>query len=77
MTESPYRPVACALHDRYERAIVTRAPTTLSWQDEGQQKRERVLVLALETSQGEEFLCFEDHLQRSYRIRLDCIHLLD
>lgn len=74
MTEGPYQPVACALYDRYERAILTRTPTSLSWEEDGFRKREPVLVLALETSQGEEFLHFEDHLHRRYRIRLDRVH---
>lgn len=77
MTDRPYQPVACALYDRYERAILTRAATTLSWKEDGVHKQDRVTVLGLETSQGEEFLCFEDALHRSHRVRLDRICLLD
>ena len=73
----PYKPIACALYDRYERAILTRSGLTISWREGDLWREDKVLVLALETAEGQEFLGFEDTKHRRHRVRLDAIHLLD
>lgn len=76
MTE-PYKPIPCALYDRYERAILTRSLLMISWREDGRQRQDRVHVLALETAEGQEFLDFKDGGQRRHRVRLDAIRVLD
>ena len=73
----PYKPIACALYDRYERAILARSPLTLSWREDGRKLRDTVVVLALETAEGQEFLSFADGEHHQHRVRLDAVHILD
>lgn len=77
-TKKPYTPIACTQYDRYERAMITRLPLAISWQeDDGQRHQDLVVVRALETVKGQEFLDFEDRGQHRHRVRLDAICLLD
>jgi len=73
----PYKPIACASYDRYERAILTRSPLTLSWREGELWQQDVVVALTLETVEGQEFLGFEDRGHRRHRIRLDAIRILD
>jgi len=73
----PYQPIACALYDRLERAIVTRSGLNIRWCEGSLQRQDRVTILTLETASGEEFLGFEDHAGCRYRVRLDAIHFVD
>ena len=71
-----YIPVACALHDRYERAIIERKTVFARWQDAGSWHSGSIHPLAVETVEGEEFLTFRaDGV--TLRVRLDRIHLPD
>ncbi len=71
-----YRPIPCALHDRYERAVITRAPLTLRWYEGAHTHTDTVRALALATEQGEEFLSFEDSAGATHHVRLDAIRLI-
>lgn len=73
----PYTPIACALYDRYERAILTRSPLTISWREADLWHQDTVVALALETAEGQEFLSFEDRGRQRHRARLDAIRFLD
>lgn len=76
-----YEPVACALHDEYESAIMRRQKLTISWMDDAGRRREEVILpIDLRTCEGEEFLiaCLEDTSDDPLEltIRLDKITLL-
>lgn len=73
----PYKPIACALYDRYERAILTRSALSLSWREHDLWHHDTVFAFALETAEGQEFLGFEDTKHRRHRVRLDAIRLCD
>lgn len=52
-----YRPIACALHDEYELAIMHKKVVTLEWRDEqGREHRRRVLPLDIRVRDGAEYL---------------------
>lgn len=69
-----YRPVDCAVHDRYELAIMRRQCLRLSWRErDGLLRVEVVRALNLETRGGEEFLVFADAADRRRQVRLDRI----
>ena len=69
-----YRQVDCAVHDRYELAIMRRQRLRLSWREQdGLLRIEVVRPLDLETKGGEEFLVFVDAAEARRRVRLDRI----
>lgn len=72
-----YQPIACALHDEYELAVMRGRRVTLVWLDEaGQRQQAHVTPLDLVTRAGEEFLRVQDHNGETLDIRLDRIQSL-
>lgn len=69
--EEPYRPIPCALQDRYERAIITGQPLALDWASGSARLHDRVRILDLETAQGAEYVRFADSHGQIHRVRLD------
>ncbi|HUW98199.1 MAG TPA: hypothetical protein VMV40_05060 [Acidiferrobacter sp.] len=72
-----YQPIACALYDQLERAIITGAKLKLRWHEDSILREERVTALTLETIGGEEFLRFEGGAGRRHRARLDLVRFAD
>ena len=69
-----YRPIACALHDRYEIAVMHRTRLTLCWRGpDGLIHLENLLPQDLETLNGEEFLVASNRTGERLRLRLDRI----
>ena len=70
---SPYRPIDCGLHSRFELAVMRGRPLTLGWrQSDGGLRREPVLPLDLATREGAEYLLVEANGER-LQLRLDRI----
>ncbi len=71
----PYMPIACALHDEYEIAIMHKKRLHLKWKDAaGKRYEESVLAIDIEVKQGEEHLLVKFiHSDICQRIRLDRI----
>jgi len=69
-----YRPIACALHDEYEIAIMRRQKIRITWLDDSGCSHDS-LVLPLDTrvDNGEEFLIAEQESGERLSIRLDRI----
>ena len=54
---SDYTPIACALHDEYEIAVMHRQPLHLCWKEvDGSRGEADVLPVDIEVKNGEEFL---------------------
>ncbi len=77
MDDDVYRPIPCAIQDRYERAIITGQPLALSWPHDDRRVKDHVRILDLETSQGAEYVRFTDSRGRVHRVRLDHARLHD
>lgn len=74
---SPYQPIACAIHDQYEIAIMFKQQIKVKWQDDaGEQHTEEVLPVDLPVKNGEEFLLAERQNDEELCIRLDRVTLL-
>jgi transcriptional antiterminator Rof (Rho-off) len=74
----PYQPIACALHDKYEIAIMFKQHIDITWQDDsGEQHTEKVLPVDLPVKNGEEFLLAKLNDDKELCIRLDRIALVD
>lgn len=72
MPKDDYTPIACALHDEYEIAIMHKAPMRLRWRDaSGTWRHGTVLPLDLVVANGEEFLRFRREDGQEEQIRLD------
>lgn len=69
-----YKPIACALHDKYEVAIMHRQKLRITWLDDSGDSHDS-LVLPLDTrvENGEEFLIAEEEGGERLSIRLDRI----
>ena len=73
-----YIPIACALHDRYELAIMHKTRINISWDDgDGRGHEENVVPTDIVVKNSEEFLLFLDSKGDEQSIRLDHITLLD
>ena len=73
----PYKPIACALHDEYEIAIMHRQKLTITWcDDSGVSHESRVLPLDTRVENGEEFLIAEEEGGERLTIRLDRINII-
>jgi Rho-binding antiterminator len=71
---SDYRPVDCAVHSRYEEAILLRRRLRLRWRAaEGGVREEIVEPLDVVTREGEEFLRLRDGAHQELSVRLDHI----
>ena len=76
MTE-PYQPIACALHDEYEIAIMRKQYLIIKWTDEHGFHTGEVLPEDILVKNREEFLLAKTNKGESLCIRLDKIHLLE
>jgi len=74
----PYQPIACALHDKYEVAIMFNRPIKIKWMDDkGDHHTEKVLPKDILVKNGEEFLIASLHDHGQLCIRLDRITILE
>ena len=72
-----YIPIACALHDEYEIAIMKKSRINIKWLTEsGDSRHEAVLPIDLLVKNKEEFLVAVDRANNELYIRLDKITLL-
>jgi len=70
----PYKPIACALHDEYEIAIMHRQKLTITWLDDnGCSHQSLVLPVDTRVENAEEFLIAEEEGGDRLKIRLDRI----
>ena len=77
MTE-PYQPIACALHDQYEIAIMFKQHIKIKWLDDnGEKHKEKVLPIDLPVRNGEEFLLAKLQGNQEICIRLDRVALIE
>jgi len=73
----PYQPIACALYDEYEIAIMHKKHLTIEWLDDnGNQHTDRVLPIDTLVKNKEEFLLANTQEHKELCIRLDKITLL-
>ena len=71
-----YKPIACALHDEYEIAIMHGRKLRITWLDEsGDSHESRVLPIDTRVENGEEFLIAEEEGGERLTIRLDRIDI--
>lgn len=72
----PYQPIACALHDRYEIAIMFKKHLKIKWHDDnGEPHLEKVMPIDLPVKNGEEFLLAKRENDQEVCVRLDRITL--
>lgn len=71
-----YQPIACALHDEYEIAIMHKQQLNISWTDDTGQHTARVLPKDILVQDRQEFLIAESLEKKELCIRLDRITLL-
>jgi transcriptional antiterminator Rof (Rho-off) len=76
MVKKPYQPIACALHDEYEIAIMHKNHLDIRWTDNDGSHTARVLPIDIRVKDGEEFLIAVSSANRTYCIRLDRLTLL-
>lgn len=73
-----YIPIACALHDRYEIAIMRKTRIEIAWIDEaGRACQGAVMPQDIVVKNSEEFLLFFDMQGNESLIRLDHITLAE
>jgi transcriptional antiterminator Rof (Rho-off) len=73
----PYRPIACALHDEYEIAIMHKTTLSIRWSDDtGVQHLAIILAKDILVKDKQEFLLAETQDGKELSIRLDKITLL-
>ena len=77
MDNKPYQPIACALHDQYEIAIMHKKQLMISWSDNDGRHTARVLPEDILVKDRQEFLIAESQDKKQYCIRLDRITLLE
>lgn len=77
MVNKPYLPIACALHDQYEIAIMHKKQLKISWLDNDERHVAQLLPKDILVKDGQEFLVAESQDHKHYCIRLDRITLLD
>ncbi len=75
--DEDYRPIACAIQDRFERAVITGSALSVEWREGDRHIQGWVRILDLETSQGAEYLHFRDSRGGQHRVRLDRVRILD
>lgn len=75
---STYQPIACALHDEYELAIMHKKHLNIRWLDDlGKRHVAKVLAKDILVKNKEEFLIAETLENKKLCIRLDKVVLLD
>lgn len=76
MTE-PYQPIACALHDEYEIAIMHKKSLNISWIDSSEEVRKAIVhPKDILVKDKQEFLIADTQENGELCIRLDKITLL-
>lgn len=75
--DKPYQPIACALHDEYEIAIMHKKPLKIRWSDNDEVHSARLQPKDIQVKDGQEFLIAASEDGKQYCIRLDRITLLD
>lgn len=75
--DEPYTPIACALHERLEFAVLRGLALELSWTEAGEVRRERVYPLDVYTRDGAEWLDIRLEDGRRLTLRLDRIRALE
>ena len=74
----PYKPIACALHDQYEIAIMQKKHLTINWLDDsGVSHNDKVFPKDILVRDGEEFLVANTEDNKELKIRLDKITILE
>jgi transcriptional antiterminator Rof (Rho-off) len=74
LSEQDYMPIACALHEHYQYAVMKSALLDLRWLTQGGLVRQaRVLPRDVYTREGAEYLCVETREGEAIEIRLDRI----
>jgi len=74
----PYQPVACALHDKYEIAIMFKKHINIKWLDDnGDFQTDKVLPKDILVKNKEEFLLATGQNNKELCIRLDKVSLLE
>lgn len=68
-----YQPINCEVHDGYELACMRHAIHTVSWQEDGESKTEKLRFLDLTYTDGKECLIAENQAGTQFSIRLDQI----
>lgn len=69
-----YEPIACAVHEQYQLAVMRCAWLDLEWVDaEGRKGAQRLLPKDVRTQNSAEYLMAEDRMGGSFEIRLDWI----
>ena len=73
-----YQPIACALHDEYEIAIMHKSILQLQWHDEdGSLHKRRLLPVDIRAQDGAEYLLVKEPGDEAVQwIRLDRIKVL-
>lgn len=75
---TPYQPIACALHDEYEIAIMHKKCLKIKWSaDNADYRMDKVLPKDILIINREEFLVAVDQESKELCIRLDKIILLE
>lgn len=72
-----YIPIACALHDEYEIAIMHKTALNIRWSDDDGLHTAKVLPTDILVKDKQEFLIAEKQDNKELCIRLDMITLLD
>lgn len=76
--QETYQPIACALHDKYEIAIMFSQQIRIKWLDENDVSHEETVTPTdLLVKDGEEFLLARQADDREICVRLDRVTLLD
>ena len=74
----PYQPIACALHDEYEIAVMHKKTISIKWTDDnGERHTEKVLAKDILVKNKEEFLVAKTQDNKVHCLRLDKITLLE
>jgi transcriptional antiterminator Rof (Rho-off) len=74
MKDSPYHPVACALHETYQLAAMKKLHIDLTWQaEDAAQQKARIRVEDVYTRSQAEYLRVSTQAGESLEIRLDLI----
>ena len=75
---NPYKPIACALYDEYEIAIMQGKHLNIRWLDStGSCHTDKVLPKDILAKDKEEFLVVDTQDTKALRIRLDMITILE
>lgn len=68
-----YKPIQCAIHDRFELACMRQAIHKVTWSEQGGERTEPLRFLDLDYTQSGEFLLAENQSGERLRLRLDQI----